>query len=136
MPSMKRNTTAEKPPISLLALPAIASNTGCTSDGELAMIFNTSAVAACCSRASFRSWLGLEAEGRFSGVAAAAMRCLAFVLFRPCAGVASRAFAPPVLPPVFDGRAISAPEGHEAHLIGLNGLSGRGIRLGLMLPGQ
>src|SRR4051794_34506095 len=122
---MNRNTAAEYPPISRLALAAIASNTGCTSDGELAMIFNISAVAACCSRASFRSWLGLEAERRFAGVAAAAMRCLALVPFRPFAGLASRAFALPVLPPVFDGRAISAPEGHEPHLIGLKPPSGR-----------
>src|SRR5581483_8970428 len=36
MPSMKRNTVAEKPPTRLLARVAIASNTGCTSEGKLA----------------------------------------------------------------------------------------------------
>ena len=49
---MKRNTPVEKPPISRLALAAIASNTGCTSDGELAITFRMSAVAVCRSSAS------------------------------------------------------------------------------------
>src|SRR4051812_8968567 len=114
MPSMKRNTTAEKPPISLLALPAIASNTGCTSDGELAMIFNISAVAPCCSRASIRSLLGPEAEQRLARVAAAGMRCWVLVVLRPFARLALRGFASLVLPPVFDGRAISAPDVKKA----------------------
>ena len=42
----------EKPPISLFELVAIASNTGCTSDGELAITFRMSAVAVCLSSAS------------------------------------------------------------------------------------
>ncbi len=40
-----RATTVEKPPISRFALVAIASNTGCTSSGELAMTLRMSAVA-------------------------------------------------------------------------------------------
>ena len=48
----KRITVVEKPPSSRFALVAIASNTGCTSEGELAMTFNTSAVAVCRSSAS------------------------------------------------------------------------------------
>src|SRR5436305_11636029 len=107
---MRLYTTVDKPPIRRLALAAIASNTGCTSDGELAMIFSISAVAACCSRASFRSWLGVAAKGCVAGVAAGAMRCLVLLTFRPFAGLALRAFAWPALPPVVDGRAISAPE--------------------------
>ena len=52
-----RKTAVEKPPSSRLALVAIASNTGRTSDGELAMTFNISAVAVCRSSASSRSRL-------------------------------------------------------------------------------
>ena len=52
MPSMKRNTAVENPPSSRLALFAIASNTGCTSDGELAITLRMSAVAVCRSSAS------------------------------------------------------------------------------------
>src|SRR6185436_19175236 len=98
-----------KPPISRLALEAIASNTGCTSDGELAMTFNISAVAACCSRASFSSLLGSEIERRLTRAAAGAMGRLVLVFLRSFAGLALLAFALLVLPPVLDGRAISAP---------------------------
>src|SRR4051794_6358524 len=97
-------------PQSWTARSTMTSNTGCTSDGELAMIFNISAVAACCSRAAFKSWLELEAERRMGRLAAAAMRCLALVPFRPFAGLALRAFATLVLPPFLDGRVISAPK--------------------------
>ena len=111
MPSMNRNTAAEYPPISRLALATIASNTGWMSFGDLAITFNISAVAACCSRASFRSLLGPETERRLARVAAGAMRGLVLVVLRPFAGFALRAFASLVLPPVLDGRAISAPPG-------------------------
>src|SRR5205823_3205289 len=46
LPSTKRNTVAEKPPISRLELAAMASNTGCASDGEEAITLRMSAVAA------------------------------------------------------------------------------------------
>ena len=108
----------EKPPISLSALATMASNTGCTSEGELAMTFNISAVAACCSRASFRSLLGSETERRLTRVAAGAMRGLVLVVLRPFAGLALRAFASLVLPPVLDGRAISAPRVKKGILSG------------------
>src|SRR2546430_15963456 len=104
---MTRWTAVENPPISRLALEAIASNTGCTSDGELAMTFNISAVAACCSRASFRSCLGPETERRLARMAASAIGRLFLVVLRPFAGLALLAFASLVLPPVLDGRAIS-----------------------------
>ena len=55
MPSRKRKTAVENPPISRLALVAIASNTGCTSDGELAITLRMSAVAVCRSSASLVS---------------------------------------------------------------------------------
>ena len=55
MSSTKLNTAVEKPPISRFALAAMASNTGCTSDGELAMTFRMSAVAVCRSSASLVS---------------------------------------------------------------------------------
>ena len=97
---------------------AMASNTGCTSVGELAMTFNISAVAACCSRASFRSLLGSETERRLTRVAAGAMRGLVLVVLRPFAGLALRAFASLVLPPVLDGRAISAPRVKKGILSG------------------
>src|SRR6476660_7220340 len=126
MPSARRNTPAENPPISRLALAAMASNTGCTSDGELAMTFNISAVAACCSRASFRSCLGPEAERRLTRVAVGAIRRLVLVVLRPFAGLALRAFGSLVLPPLLDGRVISAPKVQEEHLTGLNQRSGRG----------
>src|SRR5258708_27664692 len=103
-----RYTAVEKPPISLSALDTMAANTGCTSDGELAITFNISAVAACCSRASFRSLLGRETERRLM-VGAGAMRRLVLAVLRPFAGLALRAFASLVLPPVLDGRAISVP---------------------------
>ena len=45
MPSAKWKTVEEKPPIRLLALVAIASNTGYTSEGELAITWSISAVA-------------------------------------------------------------------------------------------
>src|SRR5438105_15878222 len=126
MPSMNRNTTAEKAPISLFALAAMASNTGCTSSGELAMTFNISAVAACCSRASFRSLLGPETEPPLTRVAAGAMPRLILVVLRPFAGLALRLFASLALPPVLDGRAIIRPQGQQEHLIGLTRPSGRG----------
>src|SRR6478609_8006940 len=109
MSSMTRWTAVEKPPISRLALEAIASNTGCTSSGELAITFNISAVAACCSRASFRSLLGPETDRRLTRVAGGALGRLFLVVLRPFAGPALRAFAALVLPPVLDGRAISVP---------------------------
>ena len=49
---MKRNTAVEKPPMRRFALAAIASNTGCTSEGELAITLRMSAVAVCRSSAS------------------------------------------------------------------------------------
>src|SRR5437868_3564772 len=86
----------------------MAWNTGCTSDRELAMTFNISAVAACCARASFRSWPAAE-TGRLTRVAGATRRLVPADL-RRFAGLALRPFALPVLPPVLDGRAICAPE--------------------------
>src|SRR6478735_9205208 len=109
---------AEQGSNSFAALLTIASNPGCTSDGELAMTFNISAVAACCSRASFRSLLGPETERRLTRVAAGAVRGLVLVVLRPFAGPALRAFAALVLPPVLDGRAISAPRVKKAILTG------------------
>src|SRR4051794_7045781 len=103
MPSTKRYTPAEKPPINRVALVTMASNTGCTSDGELAITFNISAVAACCSRASWRSLIVSEAV-RLPRAAAGAVRRLALVVLRPFVGPALRAFAPLVLPPDLDGR--------------------------------
>src|SRR4029079_9052607 len=111
MPPTNRYTPVVKPPISLSAFATMASNTGCTSDGELAMTFNISAVAACCSRASFRSLLGPDSERRLARVAVGAMRRLFLVVLRPFAGLALLVFA---LPPVFDGRAISAPRSGRA----------------------
>src|SRR3954451_21649741 len=97
-------------PQSCTARSTMTSNTGCTFDGELAMTFNISAEAACCSRASFRSLLRSEAERRLNGVPAAAIRCFALLASRPFGGLSLRDFRSLVLPPVFDGRAISAPE--------------------------
>src|SRR3954469_19821838 len=113
-----RKTAVEKPPSNRLALVAIASNTGCTSDGELAMTFNISAVAACCARASFRSLLGSEIERRLTRVAVGGTRSLVLVVLPPFAALALRAFDALVLPPVLDSRAISAPRVEEGILSG------------------
>src|SRR5206468_4264847 len=59
MPSMKRKTVLEKPPSRRLALVAMASNTGCTSDGELAITFRMSAVAVWRSSAARRRLFSL-----------------------------------------------------------------------------
>ena len=75
------------------------------------MTFNISAVAACCSRASFRSLLGSEIERRLTRLAAGAVRRLVLVLLRPF-------FAALFLPPVLDGRAISAPRVKKGILSG------------------
>ena len=62
-----RATIVDQPPSSWLELRAMASNTGCTSDGELAMTFRISAVAVCRSSASFVSrnsrafWIAITA---------------------------------------------------------------------------
>src|SRR5215471_2481979 len=113
---MKRNTAVEYPPISRFALEAMASNTGCTSDRELAITFRMSAVAACCSRASFNSLPGVETDERLDRMAVGGMR-LVLARLRP---LTLRAFVAPVLPPVLDGRTIFAPGGQQGHLIGLN----------------
>src|SRR5215470_6406780 len=126
MPSMKRNTPAVCPPIRRLALAAIASKTGCTSDGELAITFRISAVAACCSRASVNSLLRLEAEERFDRTAVGAIRRLVLPDLRPFNEPALRVFAALVLSLVLDGRAISAPKGQEGYVIGPSLHSGRG----------
>src|SRR3954467_3748203 len=118
MPPTNRYTPVEKPPISLSALATMASKTGCTLSGELAITFRISAVAACCSRASFSSLLGPETERRLTRVAAGAMRRLVLVVLRPFAGLALRAFASLVLPPVFDGRVIIRPQVNKGILSG------------------
>src|ERR1041385_4762581 len=105
---MKRITVAQKPPVSLFALAAMASNTGCTSDGELAITFNIAAVAACCSRAALRS-LAASETGRLTRVAAGATRRRVLAALRRLSGLAVRPFALPVLPPGLDGRLICAP---------------------------
>ena len=62
-----RNTAVENPPMSRLELVAIASNTGCTSDGDAAMTFRISAVPvwrSSASRVSLNSrtlWIAITA---------------------------------------------------------------------------
>src|SRR5215471_5816923 len=106
MSPITRVTTAVWAANKRFALWAIASNTGCTSPGELAMTFNISAVAACCSRASFNSLPRVESEERFGRMAVGAMRRLVLPGLRPFGELALRVFVALVLPPVFDGRAI------------------------------
>ena len=62
--------------------------------------------------------LGSEIERRLTRVAAGAMRRLVLVVLRPFAEPALRAFAALVLPPVLDGRAISAPRVRKGILSG------------------
>ena len=86
---------------------AIASSTGCTSSGEQAITFNISAVAACCSRASFRSLLGSEIGRRLTRVAAGAVRRLVLAVLRvdqrcwlsPRSSCRPFSMAAPYLPP-------------------------------------
>src|SRR3954464_9130189 len=92
----------------------MALNTGWTSSGELAMSFNISAVAACCSRASFRSLPGSETERRLSRLAVGGMRRLALAALWPLSGPALRAFIFLVLLVLVDGRAISVPRSRRA----------------------
>src|SRR5262245_1027857 len=125
--STNRYTPAEKPPISRAALATMASNTGCTLEGELAMTFNISAVAACCSRASFNSLPRPWTEARFGRLAGGTMRRLVVAGLRPLAEPALRVFAT-LLPPVFDDRAIPAPKSQQSHLIGPILHSGRDER--------
>src|SRR5438309_4647234 len=108
---MKRNTEVEKPPIIRLALVAMALNTGCRSSGELAMTFNISAVAACCSRASLRSLLKPEIERRLTWRAVDTMLRLALAALPLFSGPALRVFDLLVLLPVLERRAISRPMG-------------------------
>jgi hypothetical protein len=83
-----------------------ASNTGLTSDDDLAISFRISAVAACCSRARFNSSLKGEVVRRFERTAAC--MALRFVLsgFWTFANPALRPLAAIVLPLILDGRAI------------------------------
>src|SRR5215475_15850744 len=90
------------------------------------MTFNISAVAACCSRASFNSLPRVETGERFGRMAVGAMCRLVLPGLRPFGELALRVFVALVLPPVLDGRAISAPKGQQGHLIGRNLRSGRG----------
>ena len=87
-----RKTAVEKPPSNRLALVAIASNTGRTSDGELAMTFNISAVAVCRSSASSRSRLS-RATDASSGAVRDLLERAAFGAFGRSGAVAFRRLA-------------------------------------------
>src|SRR5262249_2262029 len=84
-----------------------------------------SSVAACCSRASFSSLPGAGTDECFDRMAAGAMRRLVLPDLRPFGEPAVRPFAALVLPPVLDGRAISAPRSrrpsYPANLLFWNG---------------
>src|SRR5262245_52420700 len=86
------------------------------------MTFNMSAVAACCARASFRSLRGPATERCLTRAAAGAVWCLALGGSRLFAGGALRAFASIGLPPVLDGRVMSAPKVKKSILSGKTGL--------------
>src|SRR6516164_9953750 len=85
------------------------SNTGRTSAGDRLITRRISAVAACCSRASFNSLPRLETDERFDRLAVGAMRPLVLAGLRPVAELALRALTLPALPPVLESRAISVP---------------------------
>ena len=86
MPLSRRSTAVDSPFTNLFDRSAMASNIGLTFEGELAIAFNISAVAACCSRASLRSSLGPEAGRRLTGAAAGAMWRLGLAVLRPFDG--------------------------------------------------
>ena len=115
--STNRYTPAEKPPISRAALTTMASKTGCTSPGELAMTFNISAVAACCSRASCNSLARAETIERFDRAGVVAVRRLVLAGLRVFAELTLRVFRPLLLPPVLDGRAILTPRGFNITIL-------------------
>ena len=104
------------------------------SKSDRLMASSTSAVAACCSRASFSSLPKSEAGGRFSRVVAAVARRFVLARLWPFGERDLRAFAALALPPVLDDRAISAPKGQQGHLIGPDHHSGRAGPPDLCLP--
>src|SRR5215471_10620395 len=92
-----------------------------------------SAIAACCSRDSPSSLPRAEAGERSDRLVTGAERRLVFAGLWSLTEPALRFFAAFVFPAPFADRAISAPEGEQGHLIGLNRHSGRGEpdRIGL-----
>src|SRR4051794_5201549 len=85
-----------------------ASSTPCKSKVDWLIVFRISAVAVCCSRDSFSS--SFEAAERFNREADPIARFVVAGLVRTFAELGLRVVAALVLlPPVFDGRAISAP---------------------------
>jgi hypothetical protein len=84
---MTRVTAAEWPPDSRLALSAMASNTGCTSDGELAITFRMSAVAVCRSSASLVS---LNSRAFSIAMTACAAKFCSSAISSPAKGRTSR----------------------------------------------
>ena len=116
--SMKRYTAVECAASNRFECSAIASNTGCVSEGELAITLRISAVAVCCSRASFNSLPRFETDERFDRMAVGAMRRLVLPGLRPFGELALRGFVALVLSLVLDARAISAPKVNRAILSG------------------
>ena len=89
------------------------------------MTFNISAVAACCSRASFRSLLGPETERRLTRVTAGAIRSLVLVGLAALCWACVAGFRLARLAARSRWPRHIRPQGQEGHLIGLNRPSGR-----------
>ena len=89
MPSTKRKTVVGEAADQPFGAAAIASNTGCTSDGELAITLRMSAVAVCRSSAS---WVSLNSRAFSIAITAwSAKVCEQLhVVFGECAGLLSR----------------------------------------------
>src|SRR6516162_10946220 len=98
---------------SFRTLCTMASNTGCVSLGELLMIFRISAVAACCSKASFNS--RLRRATFFSSLAEEKLfRCGVFDTLRRLGGDGlRRRFLGASSPPALERRLIASPEAQD-----------------------
>jgi hypothetical protein len=93
----------------VVAYSRIISNTCIRSSFDVLITFKISAVAVCCSLASFSSLVNSETDRCLWCLAATAMRRLVLTLLWPFVGLTLWAFTLLVLPPVFVSRATSAP---------------------------
>src|SRR5262245_36795656 len=95
------------------------------------MTLRMSAVAACCSRASFNSLP--EAVERFNRMEGPTGR-LVLAGVRPFTELALRVFAALVLPPVLDGRAIYAPKGGQRDILSSQTFNVEGAERARIVP--
>ena len=115
------------------ALWAIASNTGCTSEGELAITFRMSAVAVCCSSARSSSVVRRSSCTCRSATKGAGWRVMDDAIPRlvladlcPFCALVLRALALVAFLPIFSTRTISAP-GSKAGILSVWAIGAEGV---------